>query len=240
MLQSISIRTLSAIAAMFVCSIAPASAQTEEPPPSVEQHIPNPDPSQPAPPTPIPVVPSERFTTAEATALLATWQATEQFEVVTLEEGKVGLRHRGSGMVCRFATDRENRINVRRPGQENSDVGCVSGPWPQTMLAAARNNFPIEMFIEEFERNFRQEHPNARAFEANQLWPPERQGARYLHLVSQNAVGERSVIHAVVFRQGRWTIMSRMTYSASGDLPVMAAELAAASYFSTIFSDLDD
>ncbi|MCA8887175.1 MAG: hypothetical protein R3C31_00095 [Hyphomonadaceae bacterium] len=238
MAQSLStaLRIFLLVAVAALIGAQPSSAQDA---PSVEQQLPPPDPNQPAPTSPV-LVAAPHFTREQAEALLATWEATEQFEVIALEDDNFGVRHRSSGMVCRFAPDFQNRINVRRAGQANSDVGCVSGPWPETMLAAARNNLPLAMFIATMEQSFRQEHPNALPFQANQFWPAPSRGTVYLHLFSQTSTGERSVIHAVAFRHGRWTIISRMTYTASGDLPIMAAELAAASHFGSIFADLEN
>lgn len=241
MAQSVStaLRVVVLVIAAAFAGAAPSQAQEAA---GVQQQLPLPDPNNPTPPTPVPAAPTEtpRFTREQAEALLANAEAADLFEIVALEEGRVGVRHRASGMVCRFAPDFQNRINVRRRGRDNSDVGCVSGPWPESMLAAARNNLPPATFIATMEQAFRQEHPNALPFQANQFWPAPSRDAVYLHLVSQNAAGERSVIHAVALRHGRWTIFSRMTYTASGDLPIMAAELAAAAHFGSIIADLEE
>lgn len=181
-----------------------------------------------------------QFTRAQAEALLAETQGADLFEIVALEDDHIGLRHRASGMVCRFAPDFENGINVLRPGQDNSDVSCLSGPWPSTMSAATRYVHP-RAFIASMEETFRREHANSQPFApSSQFWPAPARDAVYLHLVSQSASGERSVIHAVSVRRGRWTIVSRMTYDASGALPIMAAELAAAAHFQALLSDLEN
>ncbi|MCX7358861.1 MAG: hypothetical protein NT015_12075 [Alphaproteobacteria bacterium] len=229
------LRTLCAVAIAIIAGAWSHPAVAQEITGGATQQL---DPNRQAPPSPAPDYP--HFTREQAEALLATWEAAEQFEVAALEDNRFGLRHRGSGMICRFAPDFQNRINLRRPGQPNSDVGCVSGPWPETMLAAARNNLPPATFIATMEQSFREQHPNALPFQANQFWPAPTRDAVYLHLVSQNAAGERSVIHAVAFRHGRWTIFSRMSYTASGDLPIMAAELAAAAHFGSIIADLEE
>lgn len=234
------IRALLLIAAGALVYAPPASAQDTDASNGVVQQLPNPDPDQPAPPSPTPVTPIEHFTRDHAEALLNASQATDLFEIIPLEDDKVGLRHRGSGMVCRFSPDFENRINVRRPGRASSEVGCVSGPWPATFLGAMHSAVDPRSVIEVMEQTFRRESPNAQPFQANQFWPEQSRNVVYLHLVSQNGSGERSVIHAIAMRRGDWTIVSRMTYTASGDLPIMAAELAGAAHFRSIFADLEE
>lgn len=213
---------------------APANAQETG---SVEQQLPAPDQVQPAPPAP---AGPPQFTRDQADALLAASGATDVFEVVTLEEERIGFRHRESGMVCRFTPDFENRINVVRPGRANSDVGCISGPWPSTTLGATRSHIPPGAFIASMEQAFRRENPNSQPFQPSQVWPAPAHDAVYLHLVSTSTAGARSVIHAVAVRRGDWTIISRMSYAASGDLPIIAAELAAAAHFGSIFTDLEN
>ncbi len=229
--------TLFVAATLLGCGLL-STATAQDAAPGAEAQMPALDPGTSGPPSPV-VRP--QFTREQAEQMLTTWEATRQFEIVALEENLIGVRHRASGMVCRFAPDFQNRINVARTGSDNSDVGCVSGPWPATMLAAARNNIPLSAYIGTMEQEFRQENPYAQPFEPNQqYWAAPSRDAVYLHLVSTKASGERSVIHAVAFRRGRWTIFSRMTYTASGDLPIIAAELAAAAHFGSVLSDLSE
>lgn len=225
--------------AVAVCAGVPSYPANAQETGSVEQQLPPPDPNQPAPPSPVPVV-TPQFTRDQADALLAASEATDVFEIVTLEENRIGLRHRGSGIVCRFSPDFQNRINVVRPGRANSDVGCISGPWPSTTLGATRSHIPPGAFIASMEQGFRRENPNSQPFQPSQVWPAPARDAVYLHLVSTSASGARSVIHAVAVRRGDWTIISRMSYAASGDLPIIAAELAAAAHFESIFADLEN
>lgn len=217
-------------------ALAPAVAQTTDPQPPVEQRIPNPDPNQPDAPTPVPVVPRERFTREQAEALLAESGAANVFEIIPRNDDNIGLRHR-SGMVCRFTPGGNHRINTAT----SQSVGCVDGPWPQTLTAAIRQRMQLPIATGAMEDTFREEFPNARAFDPPaDLWPAPSRNVRFTHLIARSDQGEINVIHAVAIQRGNWTIMGRYTYASESDMVTMAAELAAVGYFRTILSDLEN
>jgi len=222
--------------AWLACAPGGAPAVAQE----TEQQLPNPDPAQPPPPSPTPAPTFIPFSRESAEALVAESRSSAQFEVIALEEGKFGVRHRGSGVVCRFVSQRQNRINVTRAEDPESHVGCVTGPFPVTLTAALNDRVSTDIALRALAATFREENPNARTFEpAGDYWPEAPRRARYLHLVSQNDRGELNVLHAVAIRRGDWTIICRFSFTSQNDLVLQAAEIAAAAYFATIFSDLE-
>lgn len=206
--------------------------------------------SLPAPeseaPTPIPAPSTEPtlFSRAQAETLLATSGGGSQFEIVMSDRGAATLRHRASGMVCRFRPEGANSVTVAEPVNARSHVGCRSGPFPNTIYAAMPGRIDLDGALQGATGYFRRRHNDARAFSPpGEVWPTPSQQERLTHLVSQTR-DETSVFHAAAVRRGQWTIIYITEYSfrsgeGPGDLVGIAMDLASAAALRTFLSDFD-
>ncbi len=79
---------------------------------------------------------AQRFTRAQAETLISQANAAGFFEIVTGPQDSIALRHRASGMVCRFMPNDQNRLSISTPSDPNSAVACTAGPGPSTVMAA--------------------------------------------------------------------------------------------------------
>ncbi len=170
-----------------------------------------------------------------AIGMIETANAQGVFEIV--DNGRVSVRHLGSGLTCHFAANGEGgRLMIFPQLARGEDVGCDFNGGAITLYAT---RYPFASTLDEqlagAEAALRQRFADARPTDIDTAAGsvPQRAAA---FLISVNGAPRFTSVH--VAQIGDWTIKQRYTQRAGTDAEIAAAAQAATTHFAATLADI--